>query len=194
MAGLIGGTVSVANYNATCGDTCNGGDLFISFLSGVGGGAAIATDIILLHSGIVSAGGYAVVMRSSLNFSRGPSVAPFAPNSVTAISPYQIRFTQNSCSIASKDGRAIIDTAYTLWANPSYATQIPPIRVFTYNGNLFTLDNRRLVSFQMAGVPIRVTPATSSTIVREWWKYTTITGGLSIGIKNTNSVWTNPYP
>jgi hypothetical protein len=34
----------------------------------------------------------------------------------------------------------------------SHATEPPAIRVFKKDGKLFTLDNRRLVAFQQAGV------------------------------------------
>ena len=57
---------------------------------------------------------------------------------------------------------------------------IPPIRLVERNGDMFTLDNRRLVAFQEAGVDVPCLMATQSEITKQAFKFTTQNGGRSI--------------
>lgn len=60
---------------------------------------------------------------------------------------------------------------------------LPPIRIFRKDGNVFSLDNRRLYAAQQAGVRIKTVGATKSEIMREAWKFTTKNGGSSIRVR-----------
>jgi hypothetical protein len=59
----------------------------------------------------------------------------------------------------------------------------PPIRVFERNGEIFTLDNRRLFVFQRAGTPVRAVQATERELSAEAWKFTTKDEGRSIRVR-----------
>ena len=48
---------------------------------------------------------------------------------------------------------------------------------------MYSLDNRRLWSFQQAGVPVPYKMATPSEIANELWKFTTPNGGTAIRIR-----------
>lgn len=43
---------------------------------------------------------------------------------------------------------------------------VPPIRIVERNGNLVSIDDRRLAAFREAGVPIRTRPATAEEIAQ----------------------------
>jgi hypothetical protein len=60
---------------------------------------------------------------------------------------------------------------------------VPPMRVFEWRGNLYTLDNRRLAAFSSAGVDIPVRLATPQEIAEEAWKFTTQNEGVSVRIR-----------
>jgi adenine deaminase len=68
---------------------------------------------------------------------------------------------------------------------PIKANDIPPIKVTQINGEIFTLDNRRLAAFQEAGIPIRYELATPEEVLKAYrqGKFTTINGGTSIRIR-----------
>ena len=62
-------------------------------------------------------------------------------------------------------------------------SEIPPIRIFEVNGQLFTLDNRRHYAFKKAGVPIKTVPATATEIQKESYKFSTANGGVDINVR-----------
>ncbi len=69
-----------------------------------------------------------------------------------------IRFTQSTASPNFSKGGTVNDTIQGLRTGKVTPQDIPTIRVVEHNGKLYTLDNRRLVAFQNAGVkeiPIR---------------------------------------
>ena len=69
----------------------------------------------------------------------------------------KIRFTQSTVSPFFKDGRTITDTVQSLMKNPSAGRHSDlVIDVFEHKGVLYSLNNRRLLAFQRAGVPINV--------------------------------------
>ena len=57
------------------------------------------------------------------------------------------------------------------------------------HGHWFTLDNRRLVAFQQAGVNIPFRMATPAEVAAEAWKLTTTNGGASIIIRQGWGTW-----
>jgi hypothetical protein len=60
---------------------------------------------------------------------------------------------------------------------------VPAIRLVEREGQKFTLDNRRLIAFQEAGVPVPYRMATASEIRRDAFKFTTQNGGTSIQLR-----------
>jgi hypothetical protein len=92
------------------------------------------------------------------------------------IDPKNVRFTQNSVSANFKNGQSINDTAAALKGpnGPQITTQMPPIKVVQHEGQLFSLDNRRLSTFALARQQIPYRPATPAEIKAEWArKFTT---------------------
>ena len=64
------------------------------------------------------------------------------------------------------------------------ASDLPPIRVFEQDGNIFSLDNRRLFAGQMANVDLPYTTATQSELDAELpWKFTTSNEGTGIMLR-----------
>ena len=61
--------------------------------------------------------------------------------------------------------------------------EVPPIRLVEYDGDLYTLDNRRLAAFQEAGVDVPYRMATVQEAEAEGWKFTTTNNGTSIAIR-----------
>jgi hypothetical protein len=80
-------------------------------------------------------------------------------------------------------GGTIQDLATGLRNGAVNSSDIPPIRLVEQEGNLFTLDNRRLWSFQQAEMPIPYRMATPQEAMGEAWKFTTQNGGTSIRVR-----------
>jgi hypothetical protein len=100
------------------------------------------------------------------------------------IDPAIIRFTQNSISSTFRDGGSVADLARRLQAGAVNPYDIPPIRLVEHQGNLFSLDNRRLVAFQQAGVNVPFRMATAEEIGYEWAKkFTTQVAGSSVQLR-----------
>ena len=100
--------------------------------------------------------------------------------------PANIRFTQPTASPNfSTGGHTITSTAKQLAAGKS-PTSLPSIRVVEHNGQLFSLDNRRLAAFQAAGVkeiPIQRVSLSDPVIRTEFQKkFNPIDGGSKIVI------------
>jgi len=113
-------------------------------------------------------------------FAEGGEVAKAATGT---INPGNIRFTQNSISATFQDGRTVSDLVNGLKTGEINATNISPIRVFEKDGQIFTLDNRRLYAYQEAGVEILYRWATAEEVSAEAWKFTTTNGGTSIRVR-----------
>ena len=99
------------------------------------------------------------------------------------IDPAAVRFSQNSISRNFSSGGAIEDLAAGLRNGSVNPANIPPVRLVEREGNLFTLDNRRLWSFQQAETPVPFRMATPQEIADEAWKFTTQNGGTSIRVR-----------
>ncbi|MBI5386521.1 MAG: RHS repeat-associated core domain-containing protein [Verrucomicrobia bacterium] len=99
------------------------------------------------------------------------------------IDPAAVRFSQSSISRNFSSGGAIEDLAAGLRNGSVNPANIPPIRLVEREGNLFTLDNRRLWSFQQAEVPVPFRMATPQETAGEAWKFTTQNGGTSIRVR-----------
>jgi RHS repeat-associated protein len=102
--------------------------------------------------------------------------------------PYEIRFSQPTVSRFFSDGNTIQSTMMELRAGKP-VTDLPVIRVADYKGQVFTLDNRRLLAFQSAGVdsiPVQFVSLKDPKIAEEFFnKLNPINGGLMIVITNS---------
>ncbi len=106
------------------------------------------------------------------------------------IDPKLVRFSQDEVSAAFSNGNTIEQTAAGLRSGYIDPGSIPTVRLFAREGNLFTLDNRRLVAFQKAGITMPFRMATPEEIAAESWKLTTKNNGISVLInKVIPEVW-----
>ena len=113
------------------------------------------------------------------------SEATQSVRSIGYIDPSKVRFSQSSINYRFKDRTmgTIDDLAEGLRSGKIAPSDIPPIRVLEINGQLFTLDNRRLEAFRRAGVDIPYRYATPEEIARERWKFTTTNEGMTILVR-----------
>lgn len=109
--------------------------------------------------------------------------AQFLAAEAGTIDPALVRFSQSSISRNFSSGGTIQDLATGLRSGTVNPADIPAIRLVQQDGNLFTLDNRRLWSFQQAEVPIPYRMATPQEAAGEAWKFTTQNGGTSIRVR-----------
>ncbi|MCA2175028.1 hypothetical protein LDL08_02405 [Nonomuraea glycinis] len=131
------------------------------------------------HTYYVVAGDQAILVHNSAD--------PF-----DEINPNDVRFTHDSVGRRFKDGHTIEETRDALRDGKLSPHDLDPIRLVERDGKLYTLDNRRLVAYQQAGldsVPHRM--ATPAEIRKEWRKkFTTETDG--VGIKIRGGEWHGP--
>ena len=99
------------------------------------------------------------------------------------IDPAVVRFSQDSVRGTFKDGRSIDDLVAGLKGGSVKSGDVPAIRLVERDGDLFSLDNRRLLAFQRAGVPVPYRMATADEAASEAWKFTTTNGGVSIRVR-----------
>jgi RHS repeat-associated protein len=104
------------------------------------------------------------------------------------IDPNQVRFSQEDHSPNFSDTRksaTVDDLAEGLRSGSVKASDVPPIRIVSKDGVLYTLDNRRLAAFQRAGVQIpyrMATPEEYAQAVRKG-KFSTKNEGTSIKVR-----------
>ncbi|WP_322756280.1 RHS repeat-associated core domain-containing protein, partial [Frankia sp. Cas3] len=117
-------------------------------------------------------------------------LAPYPVGSNRTIDPSAVRFSQDSVGATFKNGNSIEETAARIQSGDIDPKDFPPIRLVERDGNLYTLDNRRLVTFQKSGMlEVPYLMATSAEEANEAWKFTNKTGGDSILIRGTGEVW-----
>lgn len=112
----------------------------------------------------------------------------FAGGSRLATVITTIRFSQNSASPNFSAGGSIDDLATGLRNGSVGPGDLPPIRIFESKGQWVSLDNRRLVAFQQAGVEVPCRLATAQEIAADTWQVTT-NGGTSITIRGGGGTW-----
>jgi RHS repeat-associated protein len=79
----------------------------------------------------------------------------------------KVMFSQRGVSETFKDGRSVEETAKALRNGSLKPEKMDPIRVYRDSeGGLVSLDNRRLLAAQIAGVPVKVVAATPSEVRR----------------------------
>ncbi len=122
----------------------------------------------------------------SSQFSLAEFNAPcrLAPESVA--NSRAIRYTQPTASPNFSMGRHTIQSTMEELLAGKPASSLPTIRVVEYRGQLYTLDNRRLVAFQNSGlneIPIRRLSMSDPGVAKEFWrKFNPIEGGTKIVI------------
>jgi RHS repeat-associated protein len=103
---------------------------------------------------------------------------------VEKMDPSKIRFAQDSISSTFRNGNTLEVTVNDLKSGKISPDNFPPIRIFEKNGNIFSLDNRRLQVFKEAGINIPTVKATTQELKNELVrKFTTFNEGKSIIIK-----------
>ncbi|WP_244145940.1 DUF637 domain-containing protein [Paraburkholderia caledonica] len=106
------------------------------------------------------------------------------PSSLSGLAnPSSIRFTQSSISSTFSDGSSLQDAIGALKSGVLSPSDLPPIRVYEQNGQIYTLDNRRLFVTSQAGTMVNITPATPQEITSQAWKFTTPNQGCIICIR-----------
>ncbi|MFG3643429.1 polymorphic toxin-type HINT domain-containing protein [Micromonospora sp. NPDC047762] len=103
-----------------------------------------------------------------------------------------IHFTQDSASNQFSDHPGtLLEMAEDLKRGKKL--NIPAIRVFEENGKMYTLDNRRLLAYQIANKPIRTKKATGREVFKDRFdpskkkrKNTEIDGGNRITLKSSS--------
>ena len=111
------------------------------------------------------------------------AVGEGALKGIKRIDPFAVRFSQESAGYTFR-GRGTIDDLATGLRNGSISPDnVPPIRLVERDGNLFSLDNRRLEAFRRAGVQAPYRMATKKEAASEGWKFTTRNKGISIRIR-----------
>ncbi len=99
------------------------------------------------------------------------------------IDPNKIRFSQNSIKSTFRRGGNIKELTEGLKDGTIDPSSIPPIRIVEKDGEVFTLDNRRLKAFQDTGVAVPFQKL-DDIPENELDKFTTRNDGTSITIRN----------
>ncbi|MEO6315863.1 MAG: RHS repeat-associated core domain-containing protein [Chitinophagaceae bacterium] len=96
------------------------------------------------------------------------------------INPQTIRFSQNNISANFTDGSSVKSLIDQLKNGDQIS--IAPIRIVEKNGNVFSLDNRRLYAYQQAKLDISYIKL-NQIPKKEFKKFTTVNNGTSIKIR-----------
>ncbi len=103
------------------------------------------------------------------------------------VNPKDVKYMQSSIKNQTGD-YTVLDNAQALKDGTLKPSDLPEMRIWKDNeGNLWTLDHRRLAAFRMAGVnevPFRW--ATDEEVASQMWKMTTQSGGTSIRLNLGN--------
>ena len=94
-----------------------------------------------------------------------------------------VHFTQDTISQTFKKWGRVEDLTKGLINWTIDPNSIDPIRIFEKDGEMFSLDNRRLKAFQDAWKDIPFVKASSDEVFNESWKFTTKNGWTSITFK-----------
>ncbi|WP_143016741.1 LysM peptidoglycan-binding domain-containing protein [Paraburkholderia phenazinium] len=118
-------------------------------------------------------------------FLSGAQFAELAPSGL--INPRTIRFSQDNASANFRPPYGSVNEFVEgLKSGAIEATSIDPVRLVELNNKVFTLDNRRLYSFQQAGVDVPYQKL-DSIPKRELFKFTTQNDGVSLVIRGGNN-------
>jgi hypothetical protein len=103
----------------------------------------------------------------------GPVTDAGAFSETLRLNPRDIRFTQDTVSPNFSDGGHISDTINQLRTGQISADEFPTIRVVNYDGNVWTLDNRRLTVFsaaQVEHIPVQMLDLSDPVVNAEFLK------------------------
>ncbi|WP_212909919.1 RHS repeat-associated core domain-containing protein [Streptomyces sp. TS71-3] len=115
---------------------------------------------------------------------------PVLVHNCNTIDPKVIKFAQRGVSARFKNGNTIEDTAAGIRAGHINPSDFPPIRLVEREGDLYTLDHRRLVTFQKAGLEqVPYVMATPEEVAAEGFKFDQDAARTSIRIRGTGEVW-----
>jgi hypothetical protein len=100
------------------------------------------------------------------------------------IAARSVRFTQDSIGANFKNGGSVMQLGEDLANGAVSPADLPEIRVFEQDGDLYSLDNRRLFAGQMADVDLQYRMATQQEMDAELpWKFTTTNQGTGIEVR-----------
>ena len=103
-----------------------------------------------------------------------------------SVSPFAVRFSQPTISQNFRNNATLHDLIQGLRSGKVGVNDIPTIRVVEYEGNLITLDNRRLAAFQSAkieSIPIQKVSLNDLKIAKEFdLKFNPINNGKIIDV------------
>jgi RHS repeat-associated protein len=122
-------------------------------------------------------------------FQMGKSIVEYGWNSVRGIegfmNPAMIRLSQDTVSSTFINGMSISETAAGLASGAIKAGSIPPIRLTMRDGMFFTLDNRRLIAYNLAQVPVPYRMATFQEVglANLYSKFSTVNKGTFAAVK-----------
>ena len=109
--------------------------------------------------------------------------APARRAAAEVADPRGIRFTQDTVSPNFSDGGTLTDAVRQLRSGQITAADFPTIRVVERNGQLFSLDNRRLTAFkaaQLDEVPVQRLNLSDPAVQKEFArKFRPVNGGLN---------------
>ena len=149
-------------------------------------GAAVASGVAKLTSHAALAAGMTGMTRfAAAEAGTLTKLAVKEAEGVAAktIDPATVRFSQSSISRNFSAGGSVDDLATSLRSRATKPGDVPSIRLVERDGQLFTLDNRRLEAFRRAEVPIPYRMATPEEAAAEAWKFTTRNSGTSIRVR-----------
>jgi hypothetical protein len=96
-----------------------------------------------------------------------------------------LRFTHDGIDSKFSDGKTLWELVNNLRTDPAYINQVSPLRVVEINGKLFSLDNRRLAAFTLAGIehpPVKW--ATPGEVADDLiWRFSTVSEGMWVKIR-----------
>jgi|GEM_PF-6662361 len=102
------------------------------------------------------------------------------------VNPHRIRTMQDNIKADFRDGRSIEQMVNEIKSGKLKPEDVEPVRVAVIDGNVFTIDHRRLVAHRLADAPIKFRKATRrelSAATGRKNKYTTKNRGMEIVIK-----------
>jgi hypothetical protein len=178
IAGLVPGPVGVvANLASAVLTAYQGHPLMAAIIAGgaiLPGIAGIAGRIAADGASEAAAVGAAESLASSAGVAAEGAVASAGERVGGTIQTSLVRFTQSSVRRTLRNGEDINDVVEALngAGGDQLARSFEPIRIFEREGNLFTLDNRRLVIFNQAGRDVPYVWATPEEGLSESWKFT----------------------
>jgi len=107
------------------------------------------------------------------------------------VNPQDVRYTHDNIKGTFQDGKSVDQTISDLKSGAIQSSDIPQISVVNQNGNLYSLDNRRLYSFKEAGinkVNAVLKDLKNSKVWKEYLsKKTTKNDGTSIKVKKSKT-------